>query len=269
MAPTSLAASLNSSKTDLTWVDQSNNESGFTIQRKTGVNGTWGQLAQVGAGVTSYSDTTVVAGNTYYYRVLAYNTGGDSGNSNEASVAYPTPVVTTYLSDLTWTAMTNGWGSVEKDKSNGEQATGDGRTITLNGVTYSKGLGTHANSSITYALNGNYTSFLSDIGVDDEVGNTGSVVFQVYLDNVLTYTSSTLSGTSTTQQVNLNVTGKTMLRLVVTDAGNGATSDHADWANARLLSGGTAAPAPIPAVDPPPTSITPSKKSTRTITVVV
>ena len=34
----------------------------------------------------------------------------------------------TYLSDLTWTSMTNGWGPVEKDMSNGESGEGDGAT---------------------------------------------------------------------------------------------------------------------------------------------
>jgi hypothetical protein len=269
-APTSLNATLNGTQIELTWLDQSTNETGFTIERKTGAAGTWAQLDQVGANVQSYSDTTAVAGNTYYYRVFAYNTGGNSENSNEASVAYPMPIVTTYLSDLTWTAMTNGWGPVEKDKSNGEQASGDGRTITLAGVPYNKGLGVHANSSITYALNGNYTTFLADIGVDDEVGNAGSVIFQVYLDNVLSFTSSTLTGSSATQQVNLNVTGKTTLRLVVTDAGNGATSDHADWANARLLSGGSVSNlAPTPVVSPPPSSSAARRTASRRIIAVV
>ncbi len=46
---------------------------------------------------------------------------------------------TTYLSDLTWTSATNGWGPVEKDKSNGDSPAGDGKTITLNGTTYREG----------------------------------------------------------------------------------------------------------------------------------
>jgi len=40
-----------------------------------------------------------------------------------------------YVSDLPYTAVANGWGPVEKDTSNGEQAAGDGHTITLHGVT--------------------------------------------------------------------------------------------------------------------------------------
>ena len=40
----------------------------------------------------------------------------------------------------------------------------------MRGTTYAKGLGTHAVSSIAYALNGSYGTFASDVGVDDEVG---------------------------------------------------------------------------------------------------
>ena len=46
-----------------------------------------------------------------------------------------------YVSDLTPTQATNGWGPVELDTSNGEQPAGDGNPITLNGVVYTKGLG--------------------------------------------------------------------------------------------------------------------------------
>jgi hypothetical protein len=45
---------------------------------------------------------------------------------------------------------TNGWGPVERDTSNGEQAAGDGHTMSINGATFTKGLGAHANSSIVY-----------------------------------------------------------------------------------------------------------------------
>jgi hypothetical protein len=146
----------------------------------------------------------------------------------------PPPSGDTLVSDLTPVSFTNGWGPIERNKSNGEVASGDGKTITLNGTTYAKGLGVHANSSVVYNLNGNYAQFLSDIGVDDEVGNSGSVNFQVYLDNVLAYDSGKMTGVSATKSIALDVTGKNQLRLVVTDAGDGMNFDHADWANARL-----------------------------------
>jgi hypothetical protein len=48
--------------------------------------------------------------------------------------------------------MANLWGPVERDQSNGENGVGDGRTLTLNGTTYAKGLGAHASSDVRYAL---------------------------------------------------------------------------------------------------------------------
>jgi alpha-galactosidase len=143
-----------------------------------------------------------------------------------------------YLSDRAWTSMTNGWGPVEKDMSNGEQGTGDGRTLTLNGKTYAKGLGTHANSEVRYALNGACSTFLSDIGVDDEVGSNGSVTFQVWTDSTKVYDSGSMIGTSATKSITVTVSNAQELRLVVTDGGNGISYDHGDWANARLSCGG-------------------------------
>ena len=66
------------------------------------------------------------------------------------------------LSDLTPTSATNGWGPYEKNMSNGEAGAGDGRTITLNGTTYAKGLGVHASSDLTFNLNKQYSQFFSD-----------------------------------------------------------------------------------------------------------
>jgi len=77
----------------LAWADNSTNENGFGIERKTGTNGTFTQIATVAANVNSYSDSDVVAGNTYCYRVNAFNTAGASGYTNEAckTMLAPTP----------------------------------------------------------------------------------------------------------------------------------------------------------------------------------
>ncbi|PNY80540.1 NPCBM/NEW2 domain-containing protein [Deinococcus koreensis] len=142
-------------------------------------------------------------------------------------------------------SATNGWGPLEIDRSNGEQGANDGRVITLNGVTYKKGLGVHAGSDVRYSLKGTGAScvrFTADIGVDDEVGSRGSVVFQVYLDGVKAYDSGTMTGSSATKRPSLDITGKQELRLVVTDAGNGKDFDHADWANPRITCVASAQP---------------------------
>ena len=185
----------------------------------------------------------------------------------------PTPSVTpsgssTYLSDVNPTSATNGHGPYERDMSNGEQFTGDGHTISLNGVTYSKGLGVHAGSDITYSLNGQFKTFSAVVGVDDEVNGDGSVDFQVYTDNgVKLYDSGVMRGANAGKAINLDVSGKQSLRLVVTDGGDGNAYDHADWADARVsrTSGSTPTSTPSPTPSPTPTP-TPSPTPTPTPT---
>ncbi len=90
-APTNLTATaVSSSQINLSWTDNSNDETGFKIERKTGASGTYSQIATVGANVTTYSDTGLTSNTTYYYRVRAYNAAGESGYSNEANATTQT-----------------------------------------------------------------------------------------------------------------------------------------------------------------------------------
>jgi hypothetical protein len=147
-------------------------------------------------------------------------------------VADPAP---TYVSALKSAWMVNGLGPAEMNHSNGKKGAADGGTITLNGQKYSKGIGVHAGSSLTYKLNGNYTKFMSDIGVDDEVGKHGSVDFEVFVDGVKVYDSGVMTAHTITKSLDIDLSGAKKLTLVVTDGGDGTNSDHADWANARLV----------------------------------
>ena len=72
----------------LSWQDNSDNENGFKIERKTGTS-EFSEIASLGENVTSYNDNNVLAETTYYYRVKAYNLAGDSDYSNEASATTP------------------------------------------------------------------------------------------------------------------------------------------------------------------------------------
>jgi hypothetical protein len=65
-------------------MDNSSNEDGFKIERRTGTTQTYTQIAIAGANVTSYNDSGLVDGDTYCYRVLAFNAAGSSPYSNEA-----------------------------------------------------------------------------------------------------------------------------------------------------------------------------------------
>jgi hypothetical protein len=68
----------------LSWIDNSNNEDGFEIERKIGENGTFAQIASQGANFNFYSDGNLMPGTPYCYRVRAFNAFGNSGYTNEA-----------------------------------------------------------------------------------------------------------------------------------------------------------------------------------------
>lgn len=74
-------------KVRLDWTDNSNDETGFKIERNVNSAG-WSQLTTVGANITTYTDTDIQATNTYQYRVRAYNADGDSAYSNVVTVNF-------------------------------------------------------------------------------------------------------------------------------------------------------------------------------------
>ena len=139
---------------------------------------------------------------------------------------------TRYVGDMTWTSSTNGWGPAERNKSNGDLAAGDGRTLTLQGVTYAKGIGAHAASDIRVSATG-CSRFQSAIGIDDEVGSSGNVIFEVWAGTARVYSSGAMSGSTATKTVDVPLSGVSQLRLVALTNGS-LNSDHADWADARL-----------------------------------
>jgi hypothetical protein len=119
-APANLTATAASStQINLSWTDDSTNETGFLIERSTdGVNFT--QIATAPVNATSFQDSNLTAATTYYYRVRASGTGGNSAYSNIANAttsssqlvpAAPTNLTATAVSgsqiNLAWTDNSN------------------------------------------------------------------------------------------------------------------------------------------------------------------
>ena len=110
-APSNLTATAASSSTiNLGWTDNATNEIGQRIERSTGSNANYAFLTNVVAGITTFTDTALLDGTQYYYRIKAFNTGGFSTYSNEQSAITtlnsPTALTATPVSsseiDLTW-----------------------------------------------------------------------------------------------------------------------------------------------------------------------
>jgi hypothetical protein len=154
-APSGLTASaVSSSQINLAWTDNSSNETGFKIERKTGSGGTYAQIATVGVNVASYSNTGLSATTTYYYRVRSYNASGDSAYSNEAYATTPSAQnVPTAPSGLTATkAATSQINLSWTDNSNNETGFKIERK-TGTGGTYSQ-IATVGGSVVSYSNTG-------------------------------------------------------------------------------------------------------------------
>ncbi|MFI2760770.1 NPCBM/NEW2 domain-containing protein [Streptomyces echinatus] len=151
-----------------------------------------------------------------------------------ASVVVRPPSGTSYLGDLPWLSATSGWGPVERDTSNGESDAGDGRPLTIGGTVYARGLGVHALSDVSFYTGRACEKITASVGVDDEKGVKGTVAFEIRADGTRVAATGVLTNAMPAEPVTADVTGAQVVRLVVTDGGDGVDSDHADWADARL-----------------------------------
>jgi hypothetical protein len=140
------------------------------------------------------------------------------------------PLAPVFLSDLRPTSASQDWGQLGLDRS----VAGNG--LSIGRARYPKGLGTHANSRVCYALDGQYRAFAAGVGLDSETGrHGGEIVFRVRGDRRLLYESPALSRASEPLPVLLDLRGVKELCLIVAEGGDGIANDHADWGGARLL----------------------------------
>nr|WP_246223340.1 endo-alpha-N-acetylgalactosaminidase family protein [Pseudarthrobacter psychrotolerans] len=145
---------------------------------------------------------------------------------------------TVFASDLPWVSSTNGWGPAERDMANGESAAGDGPAIKLDGVSYSKGIGAHADSSVRINTQAKCQSFEATVGVDDvklNKGLHGSVIFIVKGDGVELYRSPVVSADTAALPLNVDISGRQDVELIAYSNGDDTGDDWADWADARVL----------------------------------
>ncbi|MFN7142061.1 MAG: fibronectin type III domain-containing protein, partial [Limisphaerales bacterium] len=84
-APTGLSATAPStSQIVVRWMDTAMNETGFKVERRTAAT-PYVQVASLGANVTVFTDSNLLPGTQYFYRVIAFNQVGDSVYSSEVS----------------------------------------------------------------------------------------------------------------------------------------------------------------------------------------
>lgn len=180
-AATNLTATfVNDLRVDLAWTDNSFSETGFRVERANDAAFTTG-VALIGdapANTTTISDTTVVGGNTYFYRVTVHSANGDGGPSNILSVAVPLnnpPVLTNPGNQSTVVGQPASLQIAAFDP--------DGNTITFSATGLPAGLAIDPNSGL---ISGTPTAFGTNtvvVSVSDQRVSV-STTFTWFVDGV-------------------------------------------------------------------------------------
>ncbi|MGD1090035.1 MAG: NPCBM/NEW2 domain-containing protein, partial [Verrucomicrobiota bacterium] len=148
---------------------------------------------------------------------------------------------TVLLSSLDLSQMTTGWSVAKADRDI------TGQAIIIARRQFDHGVGTHATSNFRVDVGGNAKRFIAQVGVDDSAGGQGSVEFIVSGDGTILWRSGVMTGGQAAIPVDVDLTGVRILGLRVTDGGDGESNDHADWADARIITeDGAAKPVALP-----------------------
>lgn len=158
------------------------------------------------------------------------------------------------LETLPLQSMEQGWGTPHANRSV------DGHTLSLGGKHFEHGVGTHAISIFRLKLGGTGERFRATVGVDDEVGNQGSVDFKIVGDGKTLWQSGVLRGGASPKQVSVDLRGVNVLLLYAGDGGDDINFDHADWADAQIVMA-SGRPEPMAAPREPAVVLTPKASS--------
>lgn len=170
MPPSNLTGIVASSnQINLVWTDQSTNENGFKIERKTG-SGNFAVVGTTAEDIATFNDIGLTDKTTYIYRIYSYNAVGKSLTysseltlSTSALVGFPT-VTTATPSAISATSASVG-GSITND---------GGASVTIRGMVWStnpnptislttkttEGVGTGLFTSVITGLSANTTYYI-------------------------------------------------------------------------------------------------------------
>jgi len=204
-APTGLAATAVAySQIDLTWADNADNETGYSIERCTGEGcGDFAQIATTGANVTGYSNTGLSAATSYSYRVWATNAAGDSEFSNTASATTPAPPAPP-AAPANLTATTVSYSQIDlawadSDTETGytiERCTGADCSDFAQIATAGANVTGYSNTGLSASTSYSYRVWASNEGGNSGYSNTATAETQAPPAGPKLYLGSSTSGTA-------------------------------------------------------------------------
>lgn len=147
-----------------------------------------------------------------------------------ASVAFShlQSIETVRLQDLDLSGFTQDWESAQAGQSV------EKHPLSIGGVKFDNGVGSHATAEFTVRLNGAAVAFDTQVGVDDETQGKGSIRVRVYVDDKMVADSGTMRGNDKPKALHADLKGAHVLRIQVSDARDGIDYDHVDFGDAKL-----------------------------------
>jgi len=154
-----------------------------------------------------------------------------ASETTERPVTGETALETVSLVEVVPDAVQQGWGELHKDSGV------SGKPLQIGDRKFARGLGAHAASELVYELDRPCERFEAWVGVDAAISYTkaASVIFKVLGDGRELFNSGVMRSNTPAKRVSVGLAGVGELKLVVTDAGDGNNSDHADWADPILV----------------------------------
>jgi len=139
------------------------------------------------------------------------------------------PAQAIWLDTLGVSKIEQAWGTAQANRSVGNSP------LKIHGVTFSHGIGTHAESQMRIGLNGAALQFAAVVGIDDDVVGKGSSGFEIWVDGKKVLDSGVRRTGDEPKLISADLRGAKELLLVVNDCDDGIEFDHADWAGAVLV----------------------------------
>lgn len=123
------------------------------------------------------------------------------------------------------------WAGYGENKQN---TSIDGAPLTVAGVVYLDGIGTHAAGEVIYYVGGQHAIFTAGVGIDDEAWQDyANVDIQIYGDDTLLWETKNLCR-GEKKDICVELDGYQLLRLVTGDNNGFITHDHVDWLEPQI-----------------------------------
>jgi hypothetical protein len=140
-APTGLAAAANGqTAVNVTWTAPTTAATQFVLQRATGAQGAFAEIARPAGNATSYADQGLTAATTYRYRLAAVRDGATSAFSSEASATTEEAPAPSNVVEVTTDITTNTrWTADKVYLLKGFRKVANGATLTIDAGTRIEG----------------------------------------------------------------------------------------------------------------------------------